>query len=102
MRRLRYAASAEDDLDSIASHILERTSDAEAAIAFDEKLRDRCRTLAGIPGTLGTARPELRQDLRSTPFGNYVIFFRYNGDAIEIISVLVGARDLDARFGGRN
>lgn len=98
MRRLRYAASAEDDLDSIATHILEQTFDAAAAIEFDARLRNRCRTLAALPGTLGTARPELRPDVRTTPFRTYVIFFRYSGDSIEIINVIAGARDLDAHF----
>jgi len=54
--------------------------------------------LASLPGTLGQARPELRPDIRSTPFSGYVIFFRYEGDDFEVVNVLEGHRDVDAYF----
>ncbi len=47
---------------------------------------------------LGRARPELRPDVRSLPFGNYVIFFRYRDGALEVVNVLEGHRDIDAFF----
>jgi plasmid stabilization system protein ParE len=46
----------------------------------------------------GRPRPELRLDLRSHPHRNYVIFFRYVGDALEIVHVLEGHRDVVAFF----
>ena len=36
--------------------------------------------------------------LRSHPHRNYVIFFRYLGDALEIVHVLEGHRDIEAFF----
>ena len=54
----------------------------------------QCARLASLPGTLGRARP----DLRSFPFGNYVIFFRYRDDVLEVVNVLEGHRDIDAFF----
>jgi toxin ParE1/3/4 len=50
--------------------------------------------LARLPGTLGTARPELRHDLRSMPESGYIIFFRYLDDVLEIVNVLHGSRDI--------
>jgi toxin ParE1/3/4 len=47
---------------------------------------------------LGRARPELRHDVRSAAFKNYVIFFRYLEDAVEIIHIIEGHRDLGAIF----
>src|SRR5580704_2090020 len=38
---------------------------------------DYCEHLAKLPGMMGRPRPELGHDVRSTTFGNYVIFLRY-------------------------
>jgi toxin ParE1/3/4 len=42
----------------------------------------------------GRARPELAENVRSFPVGNYVIFYRPLQDGIEIVRVLSGYRDL--------
>ena len=55
--------------------------------------------LASLPGTLGRPRPALRPDIRSFPFKGYVIFFRYEGDAMEVVNVLEGHRDVPSHFG---
>ena len=41
-----------------------------------------------------------RADVRSTPHGSHVIFFRYIGDSLEIVSILHGSRDLHDYFAG--
>jgi len=61
-------------------------------------LREQCRKLASLPGTLGRARPELRSDMRSFPYKGYVIFFRYAGDRFEVVNVLEGHRDTISYF----
>lgn len=53
-----------------------------------------------MPATLGTARRELRPDIRSTPCSGYVIFFRYCDDALEVLNVLHGRRDIVPYFEG--
>lgn len=63
---------------------------------FVGELRQKCRSLAGLPGTIGRARPELRPDIRSTAFKGYVIFFRYVGDHFEVVNIIEGHRDIDA------
>jgi len=40
-----------------------------------------------------------RTDLRSSPFGRYVIFYTPVHDGIDVVRVLHGARDIDAAFG---
>jgi toxin ParE1/3/4 len=52
---------------------------------------------------LGRARPELCQDIRSTPFKNYLIFFRYlpteaDREILEVVNVIESHRDLLAYF----
>lgn len=98
MRSLRYKASAREDLIAIALYIADESGSREVADAFGRKLEQRCEHLASLPGTLGTARPDLREDLRSTPCQGYVIFFRYADETLEIVNVLHASRDVVAYF----
>ena len=98
MARLRYTAAAKDDLDSIAEYIADSSGSRAVAERFVGELRQQCRHLAVAPIVMGRSRPELRPDLRSHPFGNYVIFFRHLGDVLEIVNVLEGHRDIEAFF----
>jgi toxin ParE1/3/4 len=63
-----------------------------------ERLRAQCHKLAALPGTIGRARPQLRADIRSVPYKDYVIFFRYVADRFEIVNILEGHRDVDGYF----
>ena len=62
-----------------------------------DQLFDRCEQLASLPGTIGRARPELREDMRSAVHKSYVIFFRYDGDVFEVVN---WHRDIDAFYRG--
>lgn len=99
MRHLIYTDQAEADLQQIADYVEQETLDEDAAIAFVDRIQDKCAYLAGLPGTLGTSRPDLREDMRSTPFQGYVIFFRYRNELFEVVNVLHGSKDLIAYFG---
>lgn len=48
---------------------------------------------------MGRAREELAADLRSFPFGRYVIFYAPVDEGIDVVRVLHSARDVDAAFG---
>ncbi|EQB16946.1 type II toxin-antitoxin system RelE/ParE family toxin [Sphingobium lactosutens] len=100
MRRLVYLASARNDLADILRYIARESASLAVASTFIGKLEDRCEKLATLPGTLGTARPELRPDIRSVPHQGYVIFFRYTGDRLEIVNVLSAQRDVERHFHG--
>jgi plasmid stabilization system protein ParE len=97
-RGARFLDSVEADLVSIAWHIATQSNSAEIAVRFTDALRRRCEDLARLPGTLGTARPEFHRDLRSVPHKNYVIFFRYAEDTVEIVNILHGRRDVIAHY----
>ena len=84
-----------EDLAEIWAYIAEdnpRQADAFAA-AIDREIRG----LARRP-LIGRARPELLTDLRSLPFGRYVIFYLPRKRGIEVVRVLHGARDLKPLF----
>lgn len=100
MPTLRYTAAALRDLTGIALHIAGASGSRDTAEQFTDKLRARCRKLAGLPGRMGRPRPELLPDVRSAPFGNYVIFFRYVDDLFEVLAIAERHRDVDAMFGG--
>ncbi len=101
MRPLVYLTSARNDLADILRHIARESGDITVGQGFVEKLMARCDHLAGLPGILGTHRPELRPDIRSLPHQSYVIFFRYEDERVEIVNILNGRRDVDHHFTGQ-
>lgn len=98
MRRLVYLSDARALLRNIATYIATESGDRDVARAFVATLRKRCERLASLPGALGTLRPELAANLRSTSHGGYLIFFRYAPDAVEIVAIVRAERDLEAVF----
>ena len=98
MSQLRYLAQARDDLIHIKRYIARESGSQSTAVQFTEKIREQCRKLADLPGKMGRLRPELGENLRSFPYGNYVIFFMYNDDCLEIVTILEGHRDIEAVF----
>lgn len=98
MRSLRYTSDAIDDLGTITEYIAQESGNRAIAESFTGALLQKCSGLAQLPGTLGRARPELMPDIRSIPFKSYVIFFRYADEAVEIVNILEGHRDIAALF----
>jgi plasmid stabilization system protein ParE len=99
VRRLRFTPAADADLIDIFDYIADTASNVETARRFAAEIEGQCAKLARLPGTLGRARPELMTALRSAPFKNYVIFFRYlSDDVLEIVHIIEGHRDVGAMF----
>jgi toxin ParE1/3/4 len=89
--RYRLSAEAQDDLDAIGDYILQ--DNPARAASFIDELISRFARIAERPRTF-RARDELMPGLRSAAHGNYLIFFRIEGNLVKIIRVLHGARDL--------
>lgn len=83
---------AESDLLDIWLFIAE--SSEEQADQLIKKIYDKAEMLLTHP-EIGRSRPEVSEDARSFPVGNYVIFYQDNPDGILILRVLHGARDLE-------
>jgi toxin ParE1/3/4 len=90
MARYVISQRAQDDLRQIRDHILK--DNPRRAVTFVDELLDRCQLLADNP-LMGRARPELQRNLRSFPYGDYVIFYRAAPVGVTITRVLHGARD---------
>ncbi len=98
MPRLVFTHSAQINLIQIADYIEGTGGNLAVAERFTAELIGKCRELAALPGTMGIARGELLAELRSVPYGNYVIFFRYAGDSFEVVNILEGHRDIETYF----
>ena len=86
---------AETDILEIWDYIADDS--LAAADRWVDHLDEQFRVLATQP-SMGRARDELAPDVRSFPFGRYVIFYMLLDDGIDVVRVLHGARDIDAVF----
>ena len=91
MAEVRRSLQAEEDLEIILEDLNERGQAlAERfATAFEEK----SQLLAQFP-EMGRPRPEIATNLRSTLVHPYVLFYRLEGEVVQIIRILHGKRDL--------
>jgi toxin ParE1/3/4 len=96
--RLVFRPEAEADLTDIHDHI---AGDSPVrAKRFVTLLRERCGALRQHP-RMGRARDELRPGLRSLPVERYLVIYRVLEDAVEVVAVVHGSRDIEALFPGR-
>lgn len=91
-RSIRRSAAAEQDLTDIWVSIAQ--DNPAAADRVLSGLLDAEERLADHP-QLGRLRPELPGQLRSWSVAPYVLFYQPLADAILIVRVLHGARDID-------
>jgi plasmid stabilization system protein ParE len=98
MRRLVYLAAARSDLLIILETVTEISGSLQTGRRYVDRIRAHCRKLAGLPGLIGRPRPELPHGIRSSACGSHVVYFRYVGDTVEVVSVLHARRDVTAAF----
>jgi plasmid stabilization system protein ParE len=96
--RLVFTRAAQTNLIEIADYIESRSGSSVTAQRFCSRLIVKCQRLARLRGPIGRSRPELLPGLRSTPFGNYVIFFHYVEDTFEVVNILEGHLDVETHF----
>ncbi|MFI5457089.1 MAG: type II toxin-antitoxin system RelE/ParE family toxin [Isosphaerales bacterium] len=91
MAEVRRSPQAETDLEMILIDLNQkyRAAAERYAAAFDEK----SQTLARFP-EIGRLRPEIAPNVRSTLVHPYVVFYRLEGEVVQIIRILHGKRDL--------
>lgn len=95
MSKYIITRKAEEDINEILAYIA--ADNFNAALALYDRLVDDFEILAENANA-GRGRPELKEDIRSFPEGNYLIFYRKWAGDIAIVRVLHGARDLDKIF----
>ena len=98
MPRLVFLDKAKADIVEITDYITGRSGSATIADGYVAKILTSIETLAALPGPFGRPRADLREGLRSFPCGSHIVFFRYRGDTIEVVTVLQGSRDFKEYF----
>ncbi len=95
MAKVRRLAKARADVDEIWFTIaLDSDRAAERVIKRIAEAEDR---LADFP-ELGAPRPDISPHARHWPVGDYLILYRIASDAVEIVRIVHGARDLSDLF----
>ncbi len=96
MARLVILPAARADLIEIGDFIA--LDNPGRAASFVAEIEARMRAVAAQPRSF-PARDELHEGLRAARHGRYLIFFVETGDAVQVVRVLHGARDLPRLFG---
>lgn len=98
MRRLKITAPACRDLDDIAEYFLEKSVDA--GDRFVTVFTQKCKQLAQFPH-IGKPYDDLKAGLRGIGVMGYIVFYRVTDDAVEILRVVSGYRDLQTLMADR-
>ena len=93
----RLAPEAEADLDELWFYIASNGS-VETADRVVDAITTRFFLLGRHPRA-GRRRDDLRPGLRAFPVGDYLVFYRVEGDDALIQRVIRGSRDLEAALG---
>lgn len=96
--KLRFAQSAEADLDSIARWIAQ--DNPVRALSFLLERKEVCLPLADFPDICPLVPRYETSGVRRKVHGNYVIFYVHDERAVTVIHILHGARNYeDILFG---
>jgi plasmid stabilization system protein ParE len=95
--RIQWAPIAIQDLDGLIDYIATRDS-SDAAMRVYDRIMTRVDTLAAHPRR-GRIVPELKDfgimEYRESIAASYRVFYRIAGQAVSILGVLDGRRDLE-------
>lgn len=95
MARLVILPAARADLIEIGDFIA--LDNPGRAASFVAEIEAKMRAAAERPLSF-PARDELHEGLRAARYGRYLIFFVEQGDEVQVVRVLHGARDLPRMF----
>jgi toxin ParE1/3/4 len=95
LTRYLIAPDAAKDLDEISEYYA--AHNIEAGEKLLDEFEAKCKYLVSFP-KIGKSYRTLRIDLRGISCSGYIIFYRITEDAIEILRVVSGSRDLEALF----
>ena len=87
---------AKSDLKTMVAWITRESGNGNVARNFVAGIRKKCEQLASHPFQMGSPRPDLDQNIRSYVYGNYLILFRYTSDAMEVVMIVEGHRDIES------
>ncbi len=92
--KVRISREARLDLEMIGNWIAE--DNPVRAMTFVDELLDRCRSLADHPKRFPMIARRYGKEVRKLTYRNYLILYVVFNDAVEIVHIVHGARDLGA------
>jgi toxin ParE1/3/4 len=95
MSRYTISPEASHDLDEISDYFANRN--IEAGEWFVEEFDKKCRNLINFPN-MGRSYEEIDPFLRGVALKGYIILYLSRNNAIEIVRVVRGERDLPMLF----
>jgi toxin ParE1/3/4 len=101
MTRVTRTPLARDDLKQIGRYIARESQSRSVALRFLDSIGQKLLLYATQP-EMGERRPDLGDDVRYFPVGNYVVFYRPTEAGIEVLRVLHGNRDIPSAWRSRN
>jgi plasmid stabilization system protein ParE len=95
MSNIHYTPEAEDDLVGIKRYIAEDRNSPVAALNTITKITKKIRILDQFPelGTRLSSVIDIATDYRFLVCGNYIAFYRLDGNDVYVIRILYGRRD---------
>ena len=97
--RVLFTSLADTDLEEIGDYIAQ--DNPARALTFIQEIRAQCQKIGKSPLAY-RARPELGDEIRSCPFGNYVIIYCTQAPDVLIVRVLHGAMELRRHMDNEN
>ena len=90
---LEYSNLAKEDLASIYGYTRDNWGDHQAD-TYLAQVENRILSLLETP-YLGTARPDVSDGYRCLPEGKHLIFYRVDGDVVNILGIPHASMDLE-------
>lgn len=97
MPRVRWTPAAETDLEDIAFYVGIENARPQTAARLIDRIVAKCEQYASHP-VMGTARPDLGEEIRLFSHSRYVIIYRADDAGLEVLRVVDGARDYPSSF----
>lgn len=88
-----FTDAAEADIETIGDYIA--LSNPSRAVSLIREIRVKCLSLHDAPHAFPLLPNQQASGIRRRVHGNYLIFYRVGPEAVEILHVLHGARDLE-------
>ena len=91
--KVAFAAAAVADLERIGDAIA--ADNPLRALSFVQELRQRCEWLGDMPRSFPLVPRYEATGVRRRPYGDYLIFYRVDIEAVVILHILHGAMDYE-------
>ncbi|MEP9373942.1 type II toxin-antitoxin system RelE/ParE family toxin [Mesorhizobium sp. KR1-2] len=91
--RVIFTDAAEREIEAIGDYVAEESP--ARALELVRELREKCLSLSDMPRRFPLLERYSSSGIRRRVHGNYLIFYRVEDDAVQIVHILHGAMDYE-------